>query len=476
METTSAARSARESDVASLQKSISNEAATRKQRNFLKVFDQMCKALRFDYVDAPSFVYSGYGKYEGMLETLNPIMFESAFICDRMLTQILLEYLSWYNDPSIRLLVSGGAACAPFSLGYHVVRYDDELYVDYAEPGASVSKGDKIIGINGYSISGIFPEVERVLMSGGVPEREDWSIVLAYAKRIKVRHPDESIKELKDECPHVPTSKELGSSICSLDDAGECCLLTLCSCDMAGFSESHANLLNEAAQAKFLIIDVRGVHGGNQDDAEDILPLMIDRVLSCRQAFNDHGVLMNYTRKNVMDRIDMLQDVANSMEGDAANCEISGIIEYLNDKKTAGLTLEEGTAADESLVYPRDCNLKRIVILADRDTADAPEWLVRAAAACPKVMVVGRATRGSLDNTCLASRVLDEDFTLVYPTAAYRSAKEGYAVRGCGITPDIRVPWTPLFLEKDVDMKRALEFLGCSSLAFYSGSNTRSTL
>jgi C-terminal processing protease CtpA/Prc len=69
--------------------------------------------------------------------------------------------------------------------------------------------------------------------------------------------------------------------------------------------------------------------------------------------------------------------------------------------------------------------------------------------------VAGRATRGSLDNTCLRVLKLDDDFTLVFPTAKYRWAAEGDGTLGRGVTPDVHLPWTPEQLVRDVDLDAA---------------------
>lgn len=153
-------------------------------------------------------------------------------------------------------------------------------------------------------------------------------------------------------------------------------------------------------------------------------------------------------------------------------------------------------ADDEIAAVPLTQRPRKSVIVCGRETAHAGEWLVRAASACSHVTTLGRATRGSIDHTCLLSRELDNDFVLVHPTAIYRWAYESAAdgsvganndasdtadtsdntatprvaalpensaiaaTRGRGIAPAVVVPWTPEHLSVDIDLRRALETLG----------------
>ena len=99
----------------------------------------------------------------------------------------------------------------------------------------------------------------------------------------------------------------------------------------------------------------------------------------------------------------------------------------------------------------------RVVVLADRCTGEAAEWLVRAAKSAGYATVMGRATIGSLDNTCPRAVRLDDDLTLILPTATYLEALEGDATLGRGIAPDVHIPWTPAQLSRDVELETACE-------------------
>lgn len=116
----------------------------------------------------------------------------------------------------------------------------------------------------------------------------------------------------------------------------------------------------------------------------------------------------------------------------------------------------EGLAFDAAPL-PAGASTRAVVVLADRFTGEAAEWLVRAAREAGFATIVGRATLGSLDNTCPRAVRLDEDYTLVIPTATYVAAREGMATLGHGIAPDVHVAWTPEHLTRDVDLEVACE-------------------
>ena len=165
---------------------------TRGQRNFLGIYDLMLKTLQLDYASCARYEASGYSEFIGQLYTLNSGMFQSSRYCDRTLTQMILHYLTWFQDPGLQLLVGPGAAWR-VSQDFGTQRYGDALYVTWARPGAQVAKGEAIVAINGQALEEIRPEVERTLWTTAEPvdhEREDWSVVLAFARHVTVRGAD----------------------------------------------------------------------------------------------------------------------------------------------------------------------------------------------------------------------------------------------------------------------------------------------
>ena len=508
------------------------------QRSFLGVFDRLLKAMQMDYARCERFEASGYADFAGQLYTLNSNMFQNRAFCDRMLTQMILHYLTWYQDPGLQLVVGPGAAWHVTS-DFGTQRYGDALYVTQAAPSAAVRVGEQIVGVNGKSLAEVRPEVERTLwttVEPADPEREDWSIVLTFAKNLQVRGVDGTERTVKvdasagdaewakpvrctkgegdvepaatsgedaggaelaeaadDEAVGVEADAAfaataddeigaaLGSTVdgeaagaadqpcCKLSHTGDVAVLALRNPGDPAFSEVLDGLLSEVCAAKRLVIDVRGCRGGTQEDIFPLVPFALapGATATPERLFGKPGIAMNYSRHNVDDKLKELEVLRAQAQQDASAPE--GLAEL--DELAADLQAKRGQKGVHEMesaeaFYP-DVQFSRsaagsaapahVVVLANRCTGEAAEWLVRAAKSAGYATVMGRATIGSLDNTCPRAVRLDDDLTLILPTATYLEALEGDATLGRGITPDVHIPWTPAQLSHDVELETACE-------------------
>ena len=489
------------------------QAGTRGQRNFLGDFEAMLKALSLDYVDCARYETSGYAEFIGKLYAMNPSMFQSPIYCDHTLTQMALHYLSWFQDPAIRFEVGPNASWHVDLDAWKLQRHGDELYVIAAPAESGIRHGERIVAVNGSSLADIRPEVERLLrttVEPADPEREDWSGVLAFAKHATVQDengtrrtvnlvPGESAvtgrmrklyakrtgQEAHADEVRIDAGPEMGASTeavpaCSLLTFDDVCVLRLSAPGNSEFSKELAECLTRLASScaeaprqgaiKGLVIDVRGARGGAQEDMYPLVNWVLAPGTTATPAdlFGKPGILLNCSRRNVAAKLDELEIVRSKLDqaGDAAGlAELDALASDLATKRGAGLI------ADETDFYPAvtfvsaqpagqaDGQLP-VVVLTDRDTSDAAEWLVRAAKSAGYARVAGRATRGSIDNTCLRTVRLDSDFSLTFPTARYLAATGPLATLGHGITPDVHIPWTPAQLTCDVELERACELLG----------------
>lgn len=530
------------------------------QRSFLGVFDRLLKAMQMDYACCERFGASGYADFAGQLYTLNSNMFQNRAFCDRMLTQMILHYLTWYQDPGLQLVVGPGAAWHVTS-DFGTQRYGDVLYVTRAAPTAAVCVGEQIVGVNGKSLAEVRPEVERTLwttVEPADPEREDWSIVLAFAKNLQVRGIDGSERTVKvdvsagdaewakpvrrtkgegdvaapaadgaggaaapvaadgvasgdaelgpvaadggavggtdlvtamgaggDARCAATANDEAGAALgsvadaevvgdtkrpcCELDHVGDVVVLTLRNPSAPAFGEVLDDLLSEVCAAKRLVIDVRGCRGGRQEDILPLVPFVLapGATATPEQLFGKPGIAMNYSRHNVDDKLKELEALrAQAQEGVSSPEDLAELDDLAADLRTK--RGQKGVREMESVeaFYP-DVQFSRsaagsvapahVVVLADRCTGEAAEWLVRAAKSAGYATVMGRATIGSLDNTCPRAVRLDDDLTLILPTATYLEALEGDATLGRGIAPDVHIPWTPAQLSRDVELETACE-------------------
>lgn len=509
------------------------------QRSFLGVFDRLLKAMQMDYARCERFEASGYADFAGQLYTLNSNMFQNRAFCDRMLTQMILHYLTWYQDPGLQLVVGPGAAWHVTS-DFGTQRYGDALYVTRAAPAAAVRVGEQIVGVNGKSLAEVRPEVERTLwttVEPADPEREDWSIVLAFAKNLQVRGIDGSERTVKvdvsagdaewakpvrctkgegDAEPAAASGEDAGGAelaeaaddaamgaradaafaatvddktgaalrppattaeaasaaglpCCELGRVGDVVVLTLRNPGDPAFGEALSDLLSEVCVAKYLVIDVRGCRGGMQEDIFPLVPFVLEpgATATPEQLFGRPGIAMNYSRHNVDDKLKELEVLrAQAQQGASAPEDLAELDELAADlqAKRGQKGVHEMESAEA--FYP-DVQFSRsaggpaapahVVVLADRCTGEAAEWLVRAAKSTGYATVMGRATIGSLDNTCPRAVRLDDDLTLILPTATYLEALEGDATLGRGIAPDVHIPWTPAQLSRDVELETACE-------------------
>lgn len=480
----------------------------RPQRNFLRDYDLMLKVMQQDYVDCARYVASGYAEFIGQLYTLNSGMFQSPVYCDHILTQMAMHYLAWYQDPSVRLEVGPGAAWH-MAQTYGTQRCGDALYVVWAQEGSPVLVGERIVGVNKKTLEEIRPEVERMLHTTVEPvdhEREDWSLVLAFAKHLTVIGTDgteRTIKVVPGESAVTGRMRCLyagrGEGPAAVEERGEACggtggrsreactlswhgpvaVLTLHDLGAEGFSTLLEEALGELASAverpRGLVVDVRGATGGVWDEVYPLMPYLLrdGAKATPADAFGVPGVLLNCSRRNVDERLAALDGIRSTLVGgdgallEGASLEELGQVDALMGELTALRGC--GLQADETDYYtPAEfvgVEEVPVVVLADRHTADGAEWLAKAtvrlrAADLGRALLVGRATCGSIDNTCLREVRLDEDFVLTVPTAKYLAALGGDATLGRGVIPHVKLAWTPEQLERDVELEQACALLG----------------
>ncbi len=466
-------------------------------RNFVGDFDTLLKALMLDYIDNARYVSSGYSEFYSELCGLNPSMFQSAIFCDRTLTQMILHYMSWFQDPGLRLIVGPNVAWR-MSEDVQVQRYGDALYVVKATPDSPLKVGDRIIGINKKSLDDIRPEIERTLQTTvepADPERENWNLVLAFARHVTVEDPDGTQRVVKlvpgesavtdrmrtyygldKKETRTDTDTEDGSGnkpdpAVSLSMHGDVAVLRLADVESEHFAEELEDALAELASLcaqdapSGLVIDVRGTSGGLQ---EDIYPLIGYLLQAGREAtptdlFGRPGILMNCSRHNINAKLTELSEARAQLEIAAdPDQEMLAEIDDLEAELTA--KLDKGLVVDDSDYYldvtfaaPETKPAGTPIVLVDRYTADAAEWLARAAKSSGNAKVVGRATMGSIDNTCPRTIRLDDDFALVVPTAKYLAALNDGATLGRGIVPDVYLAWTPEQIDHDIELDQACE-------------------
>lgn len=453
---------------------------SRAQRNFLGVYDRALKTMQLDYVDHARYATSGYADFIGRLYTLNAGMFQNPSFCDRTLAQMLMHYLAWFQDPGVRLLVGPGAAWRA-AAAPRTQRCGDALYVLGDDSLWGVARGEQIVKVNGMTLDEVRPEVERTLMSTVDPvdhEREDWSTVLRFAKRVTVRSPEGCERVVE-----TPRRRDDGA-VCDLgwtcaDPAGDGGAPALRPCEAelrdgvavvtvrrpgdCGFADQAQAAAREFAGASRVVIDVRGASGGTVDDVYPLIAFVMPpgATMAPAELFGPSSVALNCSRCNVDAKLRELEEARARKGGaapaaDAWDAELDAFERELRAKCGRGLVCEAGEFyLPAEFSAPDAPDDRRTVLLTDRHTCDAAEWLVRAARSAGSATVMGRSTAGSLDNTCPRVVRLDGDFSLVVPTAKYRAALEGEATLGRGILPDVALAWDRVQLVRDAELEAA---------------------
>ena len=475
------------------------------QRNFLGDFDTMLSVLGTDYIACARFETSGYAEFIGKLYTMNSGMFQSPIYCDHMLTQSALHYLTWFQDPALRFEVGPKASWHVDLEAWKLQRHNDQLYVLAAPATSGVRRGERIVAINGQSLEKIREEVERTLwttVSPADPEREDWSVVLAFAnhatvldaegserkvhfvpgdsavtgrmREVYAKRSGQTVPAALDDEPRV---SETDSPACEFSMHGGVAVLRLNRPGAVEFDASLKVCLDQLGERlgagagegrpAGLVIDVRGTKGGVQEDIYPLVGWVLAPGAAAKPAdlFGEPGIVFNYSRRNVAAKLAELQTARDRLvreEGDQREvlAELDDLVQDLMAKKNKGLLVDKTDFYPELTFAGAQAeagNPLVVAVLTDRDTADAAEWLVRAAKSAGYARVMGRATRGSLDHTCLRTVRLDDDFAFTFPTARYLSAVGEGATLGRGIAPVVHIAWTPEQLEHDVELERACE-------------------
>ena len=454
-------------------------AERRVQRNFLRDYDMMLKVLQQDYVDCARYGASGYAEFIGQLYTLNSAMFQSPVYCDHVLTQMALHYLAWYQDPGLRWEV--GPQAAWHRVDYcRTQRYGDALYVLEAAEGAPVRAGDRVVGVNKKTLDEIRPEVERMLgttVEPVDPEREDWSLVLAFAKHLTLRGEGGAERVVKVVPGDSAVADRLrgakgmasvwaGASLkppCALRREDGVAVLELGDVGAAGFSAALRAALGELGDACGLVVDARGARGGAWDEVYPLVPYLLapGAQATPEDAFGRSGVLLMCSRRNVDERLGVLRTLRGGLaEGSEELAEVDRLTAELGTLRGTGLRVDESDYYTPAVFEGAAASVGRTVVLVDRHTADGAEWLAKAArrlgaAGRSRALVAGRATAGSIDNTCMREVRLDEDFSLRVPTGKYLCALGDGATLGRGVVPDVHLAWTPGQLEHDGELVQA---------------------
>ncbi len=364
---------------------------------------------------------------------------------DRLDELLFLRYmnqmLACTGDRHLRLDLRPSDTYTPWSPGFFTRRFENSLYVTAAAGEPRLSVGDRIIAVNGGAPAAHRAGIQKNFFYADEPEREDWNGLLKMADSVTVARPDGSEEELflerrPRESPCLPPElKPLAGGVLYLRPApfdGEGRTAALLSAHEA-----------ELSACRGLVVDMRAGQGEDEDECFALLPWVCRRDTPLAELI-DTEFYVNYTRLNCILRAAGLENVPG---GEAYIAE-------LREKAGSGLTPE--TDRPEDTVSGRAP--ERVAVLTDTWCRDAGESFVLAAKRAGAYLI-GRPTLGTSDFCGDVHYALDGRYTLTWPTAVTKAARDGRGVMGRGAAPDRYIPWTPAECETDVVLDAAAAYM-----------------
>lgn len=347
---------------------------------------------------------------------------------------------------------------AGFSLRY----YEGKLYVTEAEVETGLVKGDCLTHLGGQSITACQDLYADFLTS----KKPDYQFMLWRQLALKLgrvtllRQGDEKSLDLK-----WLTSEKSSNAFTWKQITPDTVYLKLENFwDEAKIQSLYAESKDAILSSHNLIIDVRVNSGGSDVNYYPFLSygLPAGKGFADVERGEDFSMEILYTERNVDLRLAMMEeelqsphlteDIRAFIESFISDLKVNrgkGFVRYESD--------DEEDCPDKHLrgsEFP-----KQVVLLSDVMCGSSGDNFVSTMKGLPKVTVIGRGTMGILDYSNCCYLDLD-DYRLTFPTSRWLAIDANKGMTDRGIEPDIWIPWTPEHLAYDVDLERALAFLG----------------
>lgn len=420
-----------------------------------QIVSQVSEAIERDYAGMPECDDGAGARWAASLRR----SLRTRTLDDRLFFRAMQERIAGLADHNLCFLCGPGAGYAPETCGFAARRCGDELYVTAAPLDGRLAPGDAVERVNRMRPAEALAQRVGNPTGSDDPERQDWSALLAESAHIEVRHADGRREELRTRRWPAPGpgAAAARNAFSRLDDGT--CVLTVGELDDDGAARLLAARRQEAAAAPRLVLDLRACTGGIESMAYPFLDWLFDQDTNLNRVLEPETLLTNYTAANCDRRIAQIAQLKALAE---AQGDERGALGWLDDN-LAAVRANRGKGYVEEVVQPEDLPIhaapagQRVLVLTDTATADAAEWLASVASCAPRAVLVGRATRGGLDYSNPLAISFDDRFIFVYPMSKTKMAAEGHGMRGRGIAPDVRVPFTPEECLRDVILERALE-------------------
>ena len=355
------------------------------------------------------------------------------------------QMLATTGDRSLRLALRT-EGYAPWRAGFDARRVGGELIVTAVQEETRLRPGDRIVRLNALAPDRHREQFQKNFLYADEAERELWGNVLKMTKHMLVVHADGTQEDIpvgryegaRPTCPCEIRTLDGGAVLLRVGDVGD--------------GEALRALVEENREAldgaRRVIIDLRCTHDGSEEDFLPLVPYVLADTKTMSEAAGVQTLRTLYTEANCRRRAALLAPYAGDPTADV-------LLADLREKQGAGWVTETVDLwADEAqAIAPRG---QETVLLTDTYTEGAAESFALLAKREGRAKLVGRATMGSLDyGDCIAVALSDE-MTFTYPMSITEEACRGEGYKGCGIAPDVYVPFTPEEALCDAVLARAL--------------------
>lgn len=363
---------------------------------------------------------------------------------DLKFEETVQDYLLDFNDG--HLWFSSKDSTLP-NRGFSVRRYENALYVMESNQEQRLFIGDKILRIDGESISNLAIRYYKRLEEK-VPERQRWDTIIRRSESVQVEREGKVFEITLSEYEETPyeaehTFKLIDNETAYIkitDFAEEKPILKI----VRDNQEDLSNINN-------LILDVRVNHGGNDSFYFPLLHYVFNKSLRFSELFSkDEVMYTNYTKRNCDMWVQELQDY---LEQDLDRETSAMLKEEINAvKENYGNGFLEVPDDEEFMIKGRP-SPHHIYVLSDYYCGSSGDTFVSNLKKSTKVTVVGRPTMGIMDYFNVVT-VDYGNFEFWYGISKMHS---NYSMNGKGVEPHIYISWTPDHLKKDVDLEYVLD-------------------
>lgn len=404
----------------------------------LEIFDDVVSIMAKDSATSKD---KGAGDFERYRDEISEDMSSERFVLT------VRRYLATFCVPSHLYF---GDNTPVKRVGFTARRIGDALYVTKAENNLPLAVGDRIVALDGLSISEA-AEKYRELLYGETNERQRWHSLLPLFAKVTVEtasgtstFPMPFVEKRTAREPYAFQRLDNKTLLLRFDDFAN-------EARIHGLIHEHEE---EIAHTENLVIDVRENAGGSD---LSFLPLL-DYCFGEGDSIDSSGTDMetNYSERNVDTRLALFEEYLKGEVPAEVREILEGQMASLKACRGKGYYCGENSGIELTINGTR--KPAHVYVLADVECGSSGDSFVEMLRNSSKVTVVGRPTGGVLDYSNL-SFISYGDYQFGYPTSRRLALDKGIAMGGHGVSVDVYIPFTEAEIHRDVIMDRVMELI-----------------